>query len=281
MADELEKQAQDQNTEPVAVVGEGFEVTDNDGDGVETVTVDGSASADPDGKIVSYLWSFGGEWVSSDAVATVTLPIGTHRLQLTVTDDKGAEGKARLRIRVREGEPTPEVIEETPEADAVQPTEPALPPTPYKVEVVQKFAEAVISWRVDGGTPPYRIYRTTDSLTAADGSEIPLDELEWVLIHEEWEKLSYRDAAVEPGVPYHYVVKSFDGVNESEFSNVASITLQPVVEEPVVDPTPTEEAVLEVETPVEEPTVVEEPVVEPTAEEAVVDDAAPPEEPTE
>src|SRR5687768_17102319 len=47
------EQAAAENQPPVAVPGEGFEVTDTDGDGFETVTVDGSASADPDGKIVS------------------------------------------------------------------------------------------------------------------------------------------------------------------------------------------------------------------------------------
>src|SRR4051812_6331524 len=60
-----------QNTPPVAVTGDGFEVVDANSDGFETVTIDGSASADPDGKIVSYQWTLKNKRVSSNAVATV------------------------------------------------------------------------------------------------------------------------------------------------------------------------------------------------------------------
>jgi hypothetical protein len=286
IADELEEQAETQNSAPVAVVGDGIEVTDSDGDGVETVTVDGSASADPDGRIVSYTWTLGGEWVSSDAVATVTLPVGTHRLVLTVTDDAGAEDRAKLRIRVREGEPAAD----EPAEDAA-PSEPTLPPSPYQVEVVQKFAEVAVTWKVADGTPvPFRIYRTVE-----DWSGRPVEELDWALIHEEWEKLSYRDAAVEPDVPYLYTVKSFDGVNESDFSNVVGITLLPaepgegddVVEDVVESPTeipdspPVEEEVPVEEGPAEEAPVEEAPVEEVPVDEPQVDGESTTDEPSD
>lgn len=269
VADELDEEARSDNEDPIAVPGEGFEVTDEDGDGVETVTVDGSSSADPDGTIVSYLWTLGGEWVSNEAVATVTLPIGTHRLLLTVTDDQGAEAKAKIRIRVKRGKTAAEPpVEDTkePEQDGgdEQPTpEPEVtgPPAPYQVEVVQKFAEAVVTWKVDPSVaPPYRIYRTIEDLTAEE--ERPIEELGWELVREEWEKLSWRDAAVEVGVPYLYTVKSFDGVNESDFSNIGKITLAPVEETPPPAEEP-EEPVEDVPTePAPEPEPTDVPVEE-------------------
>jgi hypothetical protein len=265
-----------ENQPPVAAPGEGFEVTDSDGDGFETVTVDGSASADPDGRIASYRWTFRDEVVGSDAVATVTLPVGTHRLELTVTDDKGATDARRMRIRVYPGEQPQEQepVQDETQAEEQQtdaaPAEPALPPAPYGLEAKQKFAEVALTWTADAGTPvPIRVYRTVD-----DGLNRPLDELEWVLLWEEWSQPSYRDAAVEVGVPYLYVVRSFDGVNESERSNVAAITLTPVeqpVEEAPVEQAPVEEPVVD-EAPVEQPTE------EPAVEEATVDEA-PTEEP--
>lgn len=285
IADELDEEARSSNENPIAVPGEGFEVTDEDGDGVETVTVDGSSSADPDGKIVTYLWTLGGEWVSNEPVATVTLPIGTHRLQLTVTDDQGAEAKAKIRIRVKRGkaaaEPPVDEKQPGPDEGGEQPTpqpEVTGPPAPYQVEVVQKFAEAVVTWKVDPSVAfPFRIYRTIEDLTAE--VERPIEELGWLLVREEWEKLSWRDAAVEVGVPYLYTVKSFDGVNESDFSNVAKITLVPVEETPA-PPDESEEPVEDVPTePAPEPTeppAEEEP--EPTLESA---DSDVPDEPTE
>ena len=236
------------NAAPVAVVGEGFEVVDEDGDGVETVAINGSASSDSNGVISSYLWTLGGEWLSNEAATSVSLPIGTHRLVLTVTDEQGATGENTLRIRVKEGAPAQDVPEEE-VSDVV------LPPPPYRVEATQKFAEVALTWLVDEGiTPPYRIYSAID-----DGLGRPTDEIEWFLTWEEWEKLSFRDTVVEIGVPYLYVVRTFDGINESENSNVAAITLQPVEEE-----LPEEEAPPEVDepaddAPVEDPPIDEEP----------------------
>jgi hypothetical protein len=258
--EEAERSAK-QNSPPVAVAGDGIEVMDTDGDGFETVTVDGSSSADPDGQIVSYRWTLGDQWLASDAVASVKLPVGTHRLLLTVTDDKGATGTVKLRIRVKAGASKPS-------NDPTPTPQPKLPPAPYELEAKQKFAEVALKWKVHQDTPvPVRIYRTVD-----DGLNRPIEELEWVLIWEEWEKRSYRDVDVAPGVPYLYVVRSFDGTNESERSNVAAIILDPVeqsvqqpAEEQVVESAPVEEA----------PPVEDETVLEPPVETDVVDEPTP------
>lgn len=60
-----------------------------------SVHVDGSASNDPDGTIVSYLWDFGdgSTATGSSADHTYTTP-GTYRVTLVVTDNKGDKGFA-------------------------------------------------------------------------------------------------------------------------------------------------------------------------------------------
>ena len=270
--DEAAKLVEAVNTPPIAVPGQGFEVEDTDGDGVEWVTVDGTSSADPDGKIVAYTWSFREDVVSREAVATVGLPVGTHRLVLTVTDDKGESASARIRIQVIEGPAQAQPTEEA--APDPEPTTTNLPPPPYEVEATQKNAEIAITWKVEPEVqPPYRVYRTIDD--GLEHTEEEIDKFDWLLIREEWEKLSYRDAAIEFGVPYLYTVRTFDGINESERSNIVAITAQPIAEEPTVAPP--------ADTPTPEPEVVVENTPTPTVE--VVADTPTPEvvveEPTE
>jgi hypothetical protein len=273
-ADDAEEEAK-KNSPPVAVAGDGFEVTDTDGDGFELVTLDGSASSDSDGTITSFKWMLKDEVLAREAVADVKLPVGKHTLQLTVTDDKGDSDRAKIRIVVKagpslgkkDGQSAKTSDQKAPETT---PT-PVLPQTPYEVKAKQKNAEVALTWKFDPGPPVvFRIYRTID-----DGLNRPVDKLDWVLLFEEPQKLSYRDADVGPGVPYLYVVRSFDGANESEFSKVAAITLDPVEQ-------PTEQPVVEEEPPTEEPAAVEEQPVEteePTEE--IVPTEAPTEVPTE
>jgi subtilisin family serine protease/subtilase family serine protease len=76
-------------TRPVANAGADQTVTDNDEDGVASVTLSGTASFDPNGSIVSYTWREGSTLVASTAVATVSASLGVHAFMLEVTDNDG------------------------------------------------------------------------------------------------------------------------------------------------------------------------------------------------
>lgn len=77
---------------PTADAGIDQNVNDNDSNGSELVSLDGSESFDTDGAIVSYDWSENGVTLATGVNPQVSLGIGIHNVILTVTDDEGAEG---------------------------------------------------------------------------------------------------------------------------------------------------------------------------------------------
>ena len=62
-------------------------IVDADQNGTETVTLDGSGSADTEHTIVSWVWKEGGQTIASGQTAQVELGVGQHTITLTVTDD--------------------------------------------------------------------------------------------------------------------------------------------------------------------------------------------------
>ncbi len=92
----------DTNSAPIADAGADQTATDSDADGSEDVTLDGSASYDPDGSIASYEWSEGGSVIATGPTPTVTLAVGDHAITLTVTDDEDATGSDTVNISVTE-----------------------------------------------------------------------------------------------------------------------------------------------------------------------------------
>ena len=90
------------NQPPVANAGPDQTVTDSDGNGSETVTLDGTASTDPDGSIVSYEWSENGVVVAAGASPPVSLAVGVHTLTLLVTANDAATDTDTVVITVEE-----------------------------------------------------------------------------------------------------------------------------------------------------------------------------------
>ncbi|MCA9912269.1 MAG: PKD domain-containing protein, partial [Anaerolineae bacterium] len=79
------------NTPPVADAGADITVSDTDGLAGETLQLDGSASTDADGTIVSYAWTVNGTDNYTGAQPTVDLNDGQNTINLVVTDDGGAQ----------------------------------------------------------------------------------------------------------------------------------------------------------------------------------------------
>lgn len=86
---------------PVARAGSDFEVIDADDSGAELVTLDGSASYDPNGEIVSYVWTIDDAVVATGEQPQINLPVGLHIITLTVTDNEDAMNSAQVAVSVR------------------------------------------------------------------------------------------------------------------------------------------------------------------------------------
>lgn len=85
---------------PIANAGPNQNVTTIGGTGKATVDLDGSASSDPDGTIISYEWILGDTSLATGSNPTVELPFGSHRITLMVTDDYGGRGYDQVTINV-------------------------------------------------------------------------------------------------------------------------------------------------------------------------------------
>jgi PKD repeat protein len=69
----------------------------------ETVTFNASASYDPDGSIISYIWTFGDGNVTNTSEVVIThsySSVGNYTVNLTVTDDEGATNTTSREIQV-------------------------------------------------------------------------------------------------------------------------------------------------------------------------------------
>ena len=95
------------NAPPSANAGADQTVTDSDGNGTQAVTLNGAASSDSDGTIVSYVWREGASTVATGVSPTVSLSVGTHTLTLQVTDDDGATATDSVTVTVNPFVPPP------------------------------------------------------------------------------------------------------------------------------------------------------------------------------
>jgi hypothetical protein len=89
------------NHPPLANAGGDQTVTSTSSGGA-MVTLDASASSDPDGDPLTFVWA-GPFGILSGAVIAPTLPVGTSVVEVTVTDSHGASSKATATITVLPG----------------------------------------------------------------------------------------------------------------------------------------------------------------------------------
>ncbi|MBA2278602.1 MAG: hypothetical protein H0W06_12650, partial [Chloroflexia bacterium] len=106
------------NAAPTANAGADQAAVDEDGDGVVEVTLDGSASTDPEGGPLTYAWTLAsGRALATAARLVVAVPVGTHTFTLAVTDAAGATARDDV-VVVVEAAPPPPTIEPTPVPNA-------------------------------------------------------------------------------------------------------------------------------------------------------------------
>ncbi|MCU0990418.1 MAG: PKD domain-containing protein, partial [Xanthomonadales bacterium] len=101
-----------ENEPPVANAGpdQTLEATSPEG---AAVTLDGSASTDPEGDPLTFAWSTPVGDATTET-ASVTLPIGAHVVTLTVTDDKDASDTDTATVTVEDTTPPETIITSAP-----------------------------------------------------------------------------------------------------------------------------------------------------------------------
>ena len=142
------------NYRPVADAGSDQTVTDENGDGFETVTLDGSASSDPDGQIVDWEWAEGTNVLGNGESLDTDLVVGNHTVTLTVTDDGGATATDELLVRVFPlggGDPTIfEVRVNTGYDDAEESSSGSVSRSSSDLELVQESSTQTVGIRFQG-----------------------------------------------------------------------------------------------------------------------------------
>ena len=88
----------DRNAAPIADAGPDQTVKCSGPSGT-SVTLNGSGSSDPDGDALSFTWT-GPFGTATGVTPTVTLPLGTHVITLTVTDSLGASSTDTVKVRI-------------------------------------------------------------------------------------------------------------------------------------------------------------------------------------
>lgn len=73
------------------------------------VTLDGSASTDPDGELTAYTWMIANDTIAEGVQPQVSLPIGIHKIVLEVTDDQGLKDSSAVVVTIEE-KPVPEIV---------------------------------------------------------------------------------------------------------------------------------------------------------------------------
>ncbi|MFH1670689.1 MAG: PKD domain-containing protein, partial [Patescibacteria group bacterium] len=94
------------NQPPVADAGDDQTISDGDGDGYETVTLDATGSSDPDGTIVQYEWHLGPQnLLGVGPIIQTTLAPGGYVVTLHVIDNGGSISFDNVHIEIKNNQP--------------------------------------------------------------------------------------------------------------------------------------------------------------------------------
>ena len=164
-------------TRPVANAGADQALTDNDENGAESVTLDGNASFDPNGTIVSYVWREGSTTIGSGPSVVVSLPVGFHTVTLQVTDNDGETGTDNVTITVH---PTRQV---TVTAPTPQATEAGTSPGMFRFSRTGDTGNSLtVLYKVEGTAVAGTDYQTLSGQVTInsgfDTAEIPLTPID-------------------------------------------------------------------------------------------------------
>ena len=91
--------------DPVPVPGDNIVALDQDNNGVETVTLDGSQSYDEDGTIERYTWKENEQVLAEGEIVNVEFNAGIHIVALEVEDNDGNIASRSIEVIVTNGDP--------------------------------------------------------------------------------------------------------------------------------------------------------------------------------
>ncbi|MBU2902895.1 BspA family leucine-rich repeat surface protein [Maribacter dokdonensis] len=91
-----------ENNAPIANAGNNIEIEDDDFNGMETVLLNASNSVDFDGSLVSYVWTENETIIANGIAPEVSLNLGVHEIELTVTDNGGLHANDTVIVSVLE-----------------------------------------------------------------------------------------------------------------------------------------------------------------------------------
>jgi PKD repeat protein len=198
------------NQPPTAVMS----VTPSSGTSPLTVTFDGSGSTDPDGSVVSWIWSFGDGYTGTGAVITHTYTMSgmTYTPSLTVVDNRG--GSSRIT------------------GSDIVVNAPPPPSAPSLLAASISGASVVLTWKDNSSNETaFYIERCEGtgciSFTGLGGTSANVS--------------TYTDSPVTAGTTYRYRVTASNDGGFSSYSNIASIVVGVVNQPPtaVISATPT------------------------------------------
>ncbi len=147
------------NRTPVAMAGRDTTVEQTSSTGAQ-VTLDGSASSDEDGDVLTYTWKEETTPIGTGVKATVTLSVGPHTIVLTVDDGKGCASTDTVIINV---------VDTTPPIITVSSTPTVLWPANHKY-ITLNISKIIISVK-DIGTPSISVSDVRIKSVSSDESE--------------------------------------------------------------------------------------------------------------